>query len=225
MVVAIDGPAASGKSSTAQWVAKELGYRHVDSGALYRAAAAAALRGCGPVASWTAEAVLAAAAEVRLVPQDTSFVPFRGSDDMGAAIRAVAVNAAVPRVAQMVPVRQWVNERVREVARHFDVVVDGRDMGTAVFPSAQVKVFLVADPTERARRRLIQRLSRRPSDEEIVEEMALLAVRDHADAGQTVEAPDAVRIDTTALTQADQVEQIVALVRSRRAGGSSGARV
>lgn len=215
MVVAIDGPAASGKSSTAQWVAKELGFRHVDSGALYRAAAAVALRHCGPVDGWTAEDVVRCAADVRLEPQDTSFVPWLGNEDLGDAIRGTSVTAVVPRVAQMSLVRQWVNERVRDVAGHYDVVVDGRDMGTAVFPAAQVKVFLVADPIERARRRLVQRLSRRPSDDEIATEVDMLVSRDRADATQTVEAPDAVRIDTTTLTQADQVERIVSLVRAR----------
>lgn len=215
MVVAIDGPAASGKSSTAQWVAKELGFRHVDSGALYRAAAAVALRHLGPVEGWTPEAVVGVAAEVRLEPQHTSFVPWLGEEDLGDAIRGPAVTSVVTRVAQMPLVRQWVNDRVRDVAGHYDVVVDGRDMGTAVFPAAQVKVFLVADPMERARRRLIQRLSRRPSDDEIAAEVDILVSRDRADATQTVEAPDAVRIDTTTLTQADQVDRIVSLVRAR----------
>ncbi|MBK8249391.1 MAG: (d)CMP kinase [Gemmatimonadetes bacterium] len=220
IVVAIDGPAASGKSSTAQWVAKELGFRHVDSGALYRAAAAVALRSCGPVDEWQAEAIVRAVEGIELVPQDTSFVPRIGDEDLGDEIRGSPVTAVVPRVAQMEPVRHWVNTRVREVGRLYDVVVDGRDMGTAVFPSAQVKIFLVADPSERARRRLIQRLSRRPSDDEIAVEVDQLVARDRADALQTVEARDAVRIDTTALTQADQVEQIVALVRDRTGSGT-----
>ncbi len=213
IVVAIDGPAASGKSSTAQWVAKELGFRHVDSGGLYRAAAVAALRSGRPVDEWTPDVILAACAQVHLEPQETSFVPWLGTDEIVDEIRGSSVTAVVPRVAQMPEIRRWVNSRVRQVAEEFDVVVDGRDMGTAVFPAAQIKVFLVADPRERARRRLLQRLSRRPSESEIDEESRELLRRDHADATQTVEASDAVRIDTTVLTQTDQVERIVALVR------------
>lgn len=94
------------------------------------------------------------------------------------------------------------------------MVVDGRDIGTVVFPDATLKVFLVADPWERARRRLIQRLGRSPSDAEIAEETDSIVQRDAKDATQTVQATDAVLIDTTYLTQADQVERIVALAKA-----------
>jgi cytidylate kinase len=103
---------------------------------------------------------------------------------------------------------------VRRAAESHDVVVDGRDMGTVVFPNADLKVFLVANPWERARRRLIQRLQRRPTDEEIAEETARIVQRDARDATQTVQAADAVLIDTTYLTQEEQVERIVALARA-----------
>jgi cytidylate kinase len=111
-------------------------------------------------------------------------------------------------------VRAWVNEQVRTAAASFDIVVDGRDMGTAVFPDAQLKVFLVADPWERARRRLLQQLGRGPTDIEIAEETDRLVHRDAGDATQTVQAPDAVLIDTTYLTQEEQVERIVALAQA-----------
>jgi cytidylate kinase len=94
------------------------------------------------------------------------------------------------------------------------VVVDGRDIGTVVFPEATLKVFLVADPWERARRRLIQRLGRHPADDEIAEETDAIVKRDAKDATQTVQATDAVLIDTTFLTQEDQVERIVALAKA-----------
>ncbi len=216
IAVAIDGPAASGKSSTAQWVATELGFRHVDSGALYRAATAAALRSGVPVSEWTPSWVLAQAARVTLVPNETSFTPQIDGASVIEEIRSPDVTRYVPRVAQMAEVRAWVNAEVREVARFHDVVCDGRDMGTAVFPDAELKVFLVADPWERAHRRLTQRLARRPSDEEIAEETDRLVQRDAADATQTVQAKDAVLIDTTYLTQAEQVERIAALARAAR---------
>jgi len=103
---------------------------------------------------------------------------------------------------------------VREAASQHDVVADGRDMGTAVFPDATLKVFLVADSWERARRRLVQQLGRSPADEEIAEETDRIVQRDARDATQTVQAKDAVLIDTTYLTQEEQVERIVALARA-----------
>jgi cytidylate kinase len=122
----------------------------------------------------------------------------------------------------MPAVRLWVNERVKLAARGERVVVDGRDIVTVVFPDAELNIFLVADPWERARRRLIQRLGRQPADPEIAAETELLVQRDARDATQTTQARDAILIDTTSLTQEGQVERIVALSEAfnRRAGGS-----
>jgi len=103
---------------------------------------------------------------------------------------------------------------VRDAARTHSVVVDGRDIGTAVFPDAEVKIFLVADPWERARRRLIQRFQRAPTDEEIAEETDQLVHRDARDAQQSGQAPDAILLDTTYLTQEEQVDRIVALAKA-----------
>ena len=219
-VIAIDGPAASGKSSTAHWVAERLGFRHIDSGALYRAATAAALRR-RPAGGWAQEFVLEAATDVRLVPNQTSFLAAIGSDTIEVEIREAAVTQHVSLVAKMPRVRDWVNEVVRRTARGHDVVVDGRDIGTVVFPDADLKVFLVADPWERARRRLTERLGRGPSDDEIAQETERLVQRDSRDATQTVQASDAVLIDTTYLTQEEQVERIVSLARVvlKRAAG------
>ncbi|MHB1265666.1 MAG: (d)CMP kinase [Gemmatimonadaceae bacterium] len=225
-IVAIDGPAASGKSSTAQWVAEKLSFRHVDSGALYRAATLAALReaeGDAAAGDWTEDEVLRVAADVSLRPAATTFTPCLGGVPVDEDVRGTEVTRHVSWVAQMPRVREWVNEMVRRTARDFDVVVDGRDIGTAVFPEADLKVFLVADPWERARRRLLQRLGRGPSDEEIAEETDRLVQRDAKDATQTVQAKDAVLIDTTYLTQEEQVERIVALARAvtHRGDGTS----
>jgi cytidylate kinase len=215
MIIAIDGPAASGKSSTAAWVAERLGFGHVDSGALYRAAAFEAAESGEPPDAWTPQSVLHAAAGIRLVPEGGSFTPARGDRTFGEEIRGAEVTRHVSRVASMPPVRDWVNARVREAAAGRDAVIDGRDIGTVVFPDADLKIFLVADPWERASRRLVQRLSRRPSDEEIAAETELLVQRDSLDATQTIQARDAVLLDTTYLTQAEQVDRIVALANAR----------
>jgi len=215
MVVAIDGPAASGKSSTAQWVAEKLGVRHVDSGAFYRAVTALGIRSGVFPERWTAPHLLSLAGEVQLHLAERSVVPVIEdvSDEM---LRDRAVTEHVSRVAQMPSVRAWVNDRVREAASSSDVVVDGRDIGTSVFPDAALKIFLIADPWERARRRLVQRFSRRPTDDEIALETEALVDRDARDATQSAPARDAITIDTTALTQEEQVERIVRLARVAR---------
>jgi cytidylate kinase len=214
IVIAIDGPAASGKSSTAQWVARRLGYFHVDSGSLYRAATAARLSNEGDPETWTEAQVLKAAVRVTFAAQEGMFVPLIDGAPSDEVLRGTEVTRNVSRVARMSAVRDWVNAQVRKAATVRNVVVDGRDIGTVVFPNAHLKIFLVADPWERARRRLIQRLGRHPTDDEIAEETDLIVHRDARDATQTVQATDAVLIDTTFLTQEDQVERIVRLAKA-----------
>jgi cytidylate kinase len=213
-VIAIDGPAASGKSSTAQWVARRLGFFHVDSGSLYRAATAARLSRGGSADEWSEAEVLAETGRIGFLPAEGAFVPTIDGQAVDELLRGTEVTRSVSRVARMLGVREWVNEQVRRTAEHRNVVVDGRDIGTVVFPAATLKIFLVADPWERAKRRLIQRLSRFPTDAEIAEETDLIVQRDARDATQTVQASDAVLIDTTYLTQEDQVERIVALAKA-----------
>jgi cytidylate kinase len=211
-VIAIDGPAASGKSSTAQMVAEKLGYLHVDSGSLYRAATAAMLRRDKNPSTWNEQAVLAAARPIELRAARTSFYPVLEGRAIEDEIRGHDVTDNVSRVAQMPLVRKWVNEKVQDAASSTDVVVDGRDMGTVVFPDADLKIFLVADSRERAARRLRQR-GTPTSQQRLDDETMRIIERDTRDAGQTVPAADAVIIDTTGLTQQEQVEQIVTLSR------------
>jgi cytidylate kinase len=213
-VIAIDGPAASGKSSTAQMVAEKLGYLHVDSGSLYRAATAAMLRRDKDASRWTEESVLDAARPVELRAARTSFYPVLDDRAIEEEIRGQAVTRHVSRVAQMPRVREWVNAKVREAAQSANVVVDGRDMGTVVFPDADLKIFLVADSRERALRRLRQRGT--PTSQQVLDDETMrIKERDARDASQTVPAADAITIDTTGLDQAEQVEQIVSLSKQR----------
>jgi cytidylate kinase len=216
MAIAIDGPAASGKSSTAKAIARELGIHHVDSGALYRAATAARARIDIDSEDWTEESVLDAARIVSLAPTETGFTPLLDGQSAESEMRGEAVTSRVSLVAKMPAVRDWVNAQVRKAADEFDVIVDGRDIGTVVFPDASLKVFLIADPGERAKRRLLERLDRAPTDDEVAEETGKIVLRDEMDAAQSVRAADAIVIDTTHLTQAEQISRIVALARAAR---------
>ena len=195
-------------------VADKLGYLHVDSGSLYRAATAAILRQNQTPSQWTEEAVLSAARSIELRAARTSFYPVLDERAIEDEIRGAEVTRNVSRVAQMPRVREWVNDHVRAAARTRDVVVDGRDMGTVVFPDADLKIFLIADSRERAARRLRQRGT--PTSEQLLDDETIrIRERDARDAKQTVPASDAVVIDTTALTQQAQVEQIVSLSQQR----------
>ncbi len=172
------------------------------------------LRDRTPADGWTTHAMLEHGRRITLRPEATSFAALIDGEPIEAEIRGAPVTEHVSLVARVPEVRQWVNARIRDAALAHDVVVDGRDIGTAVFPDAPLKIFLVADPWERARRRLTQRHSRGPSDDEIAEETSRLVQRDAQDATQTMQAKDAVLIDTTYLTQAEQVERIVALAHA-----------
>lgn len=216
LVVTIDGPAASGKSSTAKLVAARLGVRHVDSGMLYRSVTAARVRQGDAPDLWTEHSVLDAARHVTLSPGETSFAPRIDGVDCETEIRGDAVTALVSFVAKMPHVRDWVNATVRATAASHEIVVDGRDMGTVVFPRARLKVWLVALPQERARRRVLQRTGRAPTPAELLAETAELEARDLKDREQTQPASDAVWIDTTGISQDEQVGRIVALAEERR---------
>jgi CMP/dCMP kinase len=229
-VIAIDGPAASGKSSTAGHVAERLGWAHLDSGALYRALTLAALDNLGDAGRqdepWPAQRVvgLAERLPVRLVLVGNRFRTEVAGVDVEEAIRGERVTRLVSAVAAIPEVRTWVNTQQRRAVRDCGdrgVVVDGRDIGTVVFPDAPLKIFLTATPDERARRRLSQRGE--AVDRELMRrESRALAARDAADSSRPIAplkpAPDAVLLDTTALTLEQQVSQVVELARQRFPG-------
>ncbi len=158
--------------------------------------------------------MLDAARAVSLSPVDFGFVPLLNDRPADDEMRGEAVTHRVSLVAKMPRVREWVNGQVRATAKDYDVVVDGRDIGTVVFPDAKLKIFLVAEPEERARRRVLERTGREPTEEELFDENARILLRDELDASQSVKAPDAVVIDTTRLTQPEQIAKIVSLIRS-----------
>ncbi len=235
-VIAIDGPAASGKSSTASLVARRLGWAHLDSGALYRAITLAVLDNIGELwagsgSLWSAQQIVALAEglPVRLVLVDHVFRPEVAGVDVAQAIRSERVTQRVSEVAAIPEVRHWVNVQQREAVQAYarGVVVDGRDIGTVVFPDAPLKLFLTASPEERARRRLAERRggsggsggSGGGGGDELRREAEVLAARDRADSTRVVAplkaAADAVVLDTTRLSLEQQVQAVVTLARER----------
>ncbi len=216
-VIAIDGPAASGKSSTAKAVAARLNLAHLDSGALYRAATLAALDTDIPLTGIRVVA-LARSLPVGLRLTDAGYRPSVAGVDVSTEIRTERVTARVSEVAALPEVRGWVNEALRvAVAEHpRGVVMDGRDIGTVVFPDAALKIFLIADPEERARRRLLQD-GRATEPDSIDAASRQLIARDAADSARSVaplaQAADAVVVDTTGLSFDEQVDQVTRLAR------------
>ena len=231
-VIAIDGPAASGKSSTARAVAEALGFAHLDSGSLYRAVTLVALREAARrappeegIGSLDAEIILRAAEDrgLLLYPDGAGFTTYLEGEPVDGPIRDAAVTRHVSAVSAVPVIREWVNSRLRAMVREGrDVVVDGRDIGTVVFPDADLKVFLTASPEARAGRRISQRGHVIDVDE-LARETAALAARDEADSARPVaplrRADDAVDIDTTRMSFEDQVRRIVDLARDRLGRG------
>jgi cytidylate kinase len=226
-VVAIDGPSASGKSTTARAVAEAIGFAHLDSGSLYRGVTLVALREAArrgrpeddPLAVLDPEAILRAAEDrgLMLQPDGAGFAAYLEGEPVDAELRGPRVTSAVSAVSAVSVVREWVNTRLRAMVRAGrDVVVDGRDIGTVVFPDADLKIFLTASPEARAGRRISQR-GHEVEQSRLEAEAAALAARDHADSTRVVAplrpAEDAVPLDTTTLSFREQVDRIVALAR------------
>ena len=228
-VIVIDGPAGSGKSTTAREVARRLGFRHLDSGALYRALAFALLESGQPPASWPAlTASDLSAHPVRMVPEGTAFRVMLGARALTRELRSPEVDAHVSAVARLPAVRAWLLGRQREVGEEGSLVGDGRDLGTVVFPEAEVKVFLVADLAERARRRLLQRGRDSVSEDEVAAEAARLRARDRLDSARGIaplrKADDAFEVDGTRLSFDEQVRAVLAVARARTGAGERGLR-
>jgi cytidylate kinase len=216
-VVAIDGPAGSGKSTVAAVLAQRLGVTHIDTGAYYRAATLAVLRAGIDVRDGPGCARVAAAARIERRNGRT----FLEGEDVEDEIRGPAVTAAVSAVSAHPEVRQALLDRQRSEVQSGGAVVEGRDAGTAVVPSADVKVWLTASQTERAARRAAQVGD--TGRQAITQHAADLARRDREDAAQMAPAPDAVVLDTTGRPVEALIEEIAALVKGRRRGQRAGA--
>jgi cytidylate kinase len=208
MIVAIDGPAGSGKSTVAAALAERLGFRYLDTGAMYRALTWLALGEGVELADGDALAALARKHPVTF--DEAGRVEIDGHD-VSAEIRATGIDRVVPLVAAHQGVREVMRERQRALGSEGDVVIEGRDIGTVVAPGAEVKVFLVASEGERARRRSADRPG--ADADELADD---LRRRDARDAANMQAAPDAVSLDTTALSVDEVVSRIAELVEARR---------
>ncbi|HWP38790.1 MAG TPA: (d)CMP kinase [Gemmatimonadales bacterium] len=217
-VVAIDGPAGSGKTTTAREVARRLGFIHLDSGALYRAITLAALDAGLLPEQETRVVALAAQLPIRWVRTERGFRPEVAGADVSEAIRETRVTARVSAYAARPAIRDWVNDQLRAAAADVEtgVVVEGRDIGTVVFPHAGLKVFLTASAEARAARRLAQEGKERDPTS-VRRQTVELTRRDEADANRDVAPlrapPDAHVIDTTDLSFDEQVSRVVELAR------------
>ena len=222
MIIAIDGPAASGKSTVAKAVARRLGIRHLDTGAMYRAVTWLALHEGFDTGDELALADLAAAHPVEFTYADGESIATAvciGGHDVTAAARFPEVDAAVSAVSAVAGVRSALVERQRTLAGERDTVAEGRDIGTVVFPSAEVKVYLTASAEERARRRKID-LAAQGHAVEQDEVQARLERRDTYDSTRAVSpleaAADATLLDTTGLSIEQVVDAIVGLAEAAR---------
>lgn len=223
MIVAIDGPAASGKSTVAKLIASRLGLAYLDTGAMYRALAVEALRrGIDPLDT---EALVHLANKVAVSFEHEACSPLPtkvlvDGADVTHAIRTPEADAAVSPVSAVPGVRAAMVDQQRRIASEGDgTVLEGRDIGTVVFPNAEVKVFLTASAEERARRRTID-MSGRGVDMAQSDVQAKLESRDRYDSTREASpltcAADAVAIDTTGMSIEEVVDAIVALVEARR---------
>ncbi len=215
MIITLDGPAGAGKSSTARRLAARLGWCYMDTGAMYRAVALAALDRRLPLEDQQALAALAAAITITF----TDGRVLLDGRDVSSEIRTERVTVATRPVADAPPVREAMKQLQRTLADRLNVVTEGRDQGSVVFPGAALKIFLVAAPEERARRRYREQIDRGDSSQSAAEILAAQSQRDdgdrHRPVGAMQAAADAVVVETDGLSLDEVVERIFTLARQR----------
>ncbi len=214
-IIAIDGPAGAGKSTIARRVATRLGFTYIDTGAMYRALALWALRQNLDPSDTHRMEPLALAAEIALDPSNARV--YLNAEDVTEDIRTAAVSEAASRVAAISAVRRAMVDKQRAIAASQNVVMEGRDIGTVVFPQANVKIFLDAKPDTRVDRRQLQTGGAKP---QIAGEIADRDRRDSTRSDSPLsQAPDAIYVDSTSLTLEEVEEAVLRLVRERISNG------
>lgn len=222
IVVAIDGPAGAGKSTIAKRVAEKLGFVYINTGAMYRAIALWALRLGTALSDMHRLEQLAREANIELRSAGASVL--LNGEDVTEEIRSATVTEAASKVSVVPAVRRALLTLQRKIAEDNSVVMEGRDIGSVVFPSAQVKIFLDADPRERARRRTKElQQAGKMADESVIE--TDMRVRDERDRTRAeaplIQAPDAQLIETTGLTLEEVEEAVLKVVRAKTSNGKA----
>ncbi len=219
MIVAVDGPSGAGKSSVCRAVAQRLGLRLLDTGAIYRCVALHAMRRALPLEDGPRLAQAAAGLEIAFAPGDDVQRVFLDGEDVSAAIRTLAVTQAVNKVSALPEVRAALLDLQRRLGQEVDCIVEGRDIGTVVFPDAALKVFFTASVEARARRRQVE-LAGRGEAHALEAMMAHIAERDATEtqraAAPLVVAPGAVVLDTSAMDFAGACDALAALIVAAR---------
>ena len=218
MIVAIDGPAASGKSTTAKMVAKKLKMTYLDTGAMYRAVTLALLRSNTDLDDYDSVCQVVDELELDIYDQGAKTVVKLDGEDVSQAIRSMPVTKNVSAVSAVKYVREAMVEIQRNIGKKTNCVVEGRDIGTVVFPDAEFKIFMVADVKMRAERRL-KELHEMGEKRSLQEVMTDLKRRDEKDSTRShsplQKAHEAIEIDTSMLSIDQQVEKIINLVREK----------
>ena len=216
LIIAIDGPAGAGKSTIAARLARKFGYVNLESGAMYRALALKAIEGDVSFDDEAALRKLAEGSRIVLEPTLTGNRVLLDGKDVSARVRERDVTEAASRVSVHPRVREWMVARLQEMGKDGGVIMEGRDIGTKVFPDAGLKIFLDADPVVREQRRLEQLRAKGPSAASMAEELRMRDYRDRTRAiSPLVPAPDAVIIDSTRLSEDEVLQQIEDLARKK----------
>ena len=224
MIIAIDGPAGAGKSTIASRLARKLGYKNLESGAMYRALALKAIEWDVSFEDEAALVNLADQSRIRLEPSLGGNRVLLDERDVSSRVRERDVTEAASRVSVHPRVREWMVARQREMGIGGGVVMEGRDIGTKVFPDADLKIFLDADPVVREQRRLEQQRIKGPSAESIAAELRERDQRDRTRANSPLlPAPDAVILDSTNLSEDKVLETVEELAR-KKLGSKSAAK-